>query len=795
MKLFTFLRLVFSAVFVFVASVNYAQTDGIQVVRGQVIDKTSDFPLMGALVEIDGIAKTMTDVDGYYKLDSIPLGRQTIIISFFGFQPVIKSNVLVTSGKQVEINVALEEVVFTMEEVVITGKKDKSKTNNENISVSGRTFSIEESKRFASSKNDPARMVQNFAGVSTSADDRNDIIVRGNSPLGVQYKLDGIVIPNPNHFGTLGTTGGPISILNNNNLANSDFLTGAFPAEYGNVQAGVFDLKLRTGNSEKREYVTQLGFNGLELGAEGPFTKKSRSSYVANYRYSTLGVFDALGISFGTAAIPQYQDGTFKLHFKTPKTGTISVFGMGGVSFIELLGSELDSDDLFAENDEDVRFDSKMAVVGVNQLLFFNDETSIRNFFSFSGSKTDILQHDLLFDSSFTEVDSRRLNYFNEFTQQSYTVGSEFKKKYSARLNTTFGVKADIHDFNFVDSVYSDDYNNYRILRSFDGITSMLSAFGHFQYKFDEYWILNGGIYSQLFTLNNTYVVEPRVGVQYHLKKQILSLGLGMHSQQQPFQVYLVESTNELTGESIGLTNKNLDFTKSAHVVLGYDLNLGNDWRIKAETYFQYIYNVPIELGEENTFSMLNAGADFGIPSVDSLINNGRGQNVGIELTGEKFYSKGYYFLSTFSLYNSNYIAGDKKWRNSAFNGNYTWNILGGKEFKIGKHNAIELDLKYTAAGGKRIVPIDLERSLLAGEAEFDDSRAYESRLDGYWRFDIRLGFRKEGKKITQEWAFDIQNVTNRQNIFSQEFDIKKGSIQTTYQLGMFPVAQYRVTF
>ena len=223
----------------------------------------------------------------------------------------------------------------------------KGELVNKMATVSARSFSVEESNRFAGSKNDVARMAQNFAGVQGADDSRNDIIIRGNSPSGVLFRMEGIDIPNPNHFARFGTTGGPISMLNNNVLSNSDFLTGAFPAEYGNAIAGVFDLKMRPGNNEDHEFMFQFGFNGLELMAEGPISKKRKSSYLVNYRYSTLQLFKYMGINFGSTAVPNYQDASFKLNFPS-KRGLTSVFGMGGYSTINILAEEADSSDLFA---------------------------------------------------------------------------------------------------------------------------------------------------------------------------------------------------------------------------------------------------------------------------------------------------------------------------------------------------------------------------------------------------------------------------------------------------------------
>ena len=789
MRLFLFLSGCFYIPFLFAQ-----QT---QTIRGQVKDVFTHQSIPGVLIEVlnqEKPLKGITDFDGYFKIDSVPLGRQTIQATYIGFIPSVKANILVTQGKQVQLLFELEEEVYEMDIVVIDGHKEKNKTLNENVSVSGRTFSTEETKRYAASKNDPARMAQNFAGVSTSADDRNDIIIRGNSPTGVQYKLDGIVIANPNHFGTFGTTGGPISVLNNNNLSNSDFLTGAFPAEYGNALAGVFDLRLKTGNNEKREYLGQVGFNGFELGAEGPFKKGSNSSYIANYRYSTLGVFQALGVSFGTVALPQYQDGTFKMHFNTKKAGTLSLFGMGGISYIDLLGSELKPDDLFGDRSEDVRFNSKMGTLGLNHLYFLNDNTSLKSFVSISGSSTNISVDKLFYNPS-NVLTGKLRDYDNAFSQTSYNIGTELKKKINSKSNIVYGLRSTIYQIHFVDSAYIEQYGNYRTLRNFNGANSLQEAFVQYQYKLNSKITTNSGLHTQHFSLNNSISIEPRLGAKYQLNnKQCFSIGTGLHSQTQPFQIYYLEDRIDSTNQSIGKTNDQLDFTKSAHFVIGYENTFAENWRFKVESYYQYVFNVPIQY-KDSTFSMLNVGADFGIPDVDSLKNDGKGKNYGLEFTLEKFFSKGYYFLSTLSLYNSEYLAADNVWRSTVFNGNYSYNILGGKEFKVKKHNALEFDLKYAYAGGRRHTPIDVEQSLISRETQYVKAMSYSQKFMPYWRFDVRVGYRKEGKKITQEWAFDIQNITNRKNIFSQDFNPNTGQFTTKHQLGFFPVAQYRITF
>jgi hypothetical protein len=290
-----------------------------QTVRGVVTDKESKQPLIGATVIILGsnpLQGSTTDDNGRFKIEKVITGRQTLKISYLGYNEVQIPNIVVNSGKEVVLNIELQENVVSKGEVVVTADRNKDKSNNEMAVVSARSFSIDETNRYAGALGDPARMVANFAGVSAPSDARNDIIIRGNSPSGLLWRLEGIDIPSPNHFSAQGSTGGPVSILNNNTLRNSDFFTGAWPAEYGNATSGAFDLKLRNGNNEKMEYTGQVGFNGFEGMVEGPIKKSKGSSFMASYRYSTIGLIgDLTGFTFGASGVPKYQDLTFKINF------------------------------------------------------------------------------------------------------------------------------------------------------------------------------------------------------------------------------------------------------------------------------------------------------------------------------------------------------------------------------------------------------------------------------------------------------------------------------------------------
>lgn len=763
-----------------------------QTVRGTVTDKQSKETLIGAAVVLadSGTFKgASTDIDGNFRIDNVEVGRRTFKITYLGYRENY-ATVIVTSGKEVVMNFELEQSVVTTKDVEIVAEREKDKANNQLATVSSRSFTIEETSRYAGSIGDPSRMAANYAGVSGANDSRNDIVIRGNSPLGLLWRLNGIEIPNPNHFGSLNSTGGPVSILNNNVLDKSDFMTGAFPAEYGNALAGVFDLQMRPGNNQKHEFLGQVGFNGFELGAEGPISRKNNSSYIINYRYSTLGVFNALGVNFGTgAAIPKYQDVSFKLDLPTQKFGKFSVFGIGGISYIEVLDSERDTtkENLYDNNvRSDGYFGNNLGVVGISHTYFFNSTTFSKINLSASQAgqeyKVDTIR----------EFDEASIpQYRNVSDQQKCTADISINKKFSAKNFVKAGVSVNDYHFNYSDSVV--DNGVWRTITQFEGNALLYKLYASWQHRFTDHLTLNSGVYSQIYDLNKTYSVEPRIGLKWEFRgNQSLSLGTGLHSQLQPHYVYVVET--KLANGSYVQTNKDLDFTKSIHGVLAYDRTIAKDIRLKVETYYQYLFDVPVEQ-RSTYFSVLNEGADFGISGVDSLVNEGTGANYGAELTLEKFYSRGYYFLLTASLFESKYKGGDGIERNTAFSGNYVGNILAGKEWTIRKKNVISVNLKLSYAGGKRYVPIDLEASQLAGGAVYDYDHAYENRRDDYFRTDLKVAYRINKKRSTLEYAIDFNNILDTRNVFNQTFNPKTGKLVTEYQIGFLPIPMFKITF
>jgi hypothetical protein len=795
------LRLAVSFLFAMTSTSLLAQST--QTIRGKVLDEVAQTPLIGVSVSVttaDGkLLGAVTDENGTYRIEKVPVGRQTIRITYIGYEEVTVPNVVVTAGKEIILNLGLTERVSNLEEIVITAdtKEDKTATNNDLAMVSSRSFNVDDTKRYAGAIGDPSRMAANFAGVVGGDDSRNDIVVRGNSPTGMLWQLEGINIPNPNHFGALVATGGPVSILNNNNLDKSDFITSAFPAQYGNATAGVFDLKLRDGNNEQKEFIGQIGFNGLEAGAEGPLSKNSKASYVANYRYSTLAIFQKLGLEFGTGSnTPLYQDLNFKVTVPVGTKSKVSFFGLGGMSEIDLLGSEADlenENNLYGSENEDQFPRYKTGVTGVTYERNLSEKTFLKLTGAASATAEDWYADSLVRNSE-SEVVARYRHGEAEFNTGKYSFTFFTRTKFNPKNSLTSGMTVDAMRFSLYNrSIYANlDRDTIRLDMS--ERTMLYQAHSTWRHRFTNHIALNTGAHFQYYLLNRQFAAEPRVSLQYTFSgSHSLSIGYGLHNQIQNITTsYMQTKTDD--GSAI-LTNKDLGFTTSNHYVLTYDWNISNQLRIKAETYYQTISNVPVER-KPTSFSALNTGVSFGPSDTDSLVNNGTGRNYGLELTIERFYAKGYYFLFTTSLFDSKYKGSDGIDRNTAFNTNYVFNALGGKEWKLGKNGKFfSFNMKVTTIGGKRLTPIDFEKSMQYQRTIYREVDAYSFQQDPYFRADIKLSYRKEYLKTTLEISLDLQNVTNNKNIFSQSYNPRTNSVATQYQQAFFPVPFMRFTF
>ncbi len=764
----------------------------VQTIRGVVKDNASQTPLPGvtvAVVTTNPLQGTTTDSQGNFRIEGVPVGRHTIKISFIGYEDHVISEMLVGTGKEVILTVGLSESLVQMQEVVISAsEQDKGQPINEMALLSARSVSVDETKRYAASVNDPARAALSYAGVSSTDDGSNNIVIRGNSPRGLLWRLEGVEVPNPNHFGDEGASGGGISILSVNMLDNSDFFTGAFPAEYGNALSGVFDIKLRKGNNEKREYAAQAGLLGLDFAAEGPFSRKSKASYLANYRYSTLGILDMIGVKIGGDAVPNFQDFAYKVHVPTAKAGVFSVWGIGGLSR-QIQKAEKDSlkwsenADRFQES-----FSSRMMAHGISHFMPLGQKTYLESVLTYSLNGSQFRYDSLT--SDYTPDTHYREQYTNQAGRLSVQLNHKFNAHHTVRTGFIY---SNLH-FDLFSEGRDEDFNN-QLVRYVEnnGNTYFMQAYAQWKYRISEKLTLNTGLHSLYFGLNGQTSLEPRAGIKWQFApRQAVGAGFGVHSRIEAMSAYFAEQRQP--DGSYVQPNRKLGFSKAQHYIVSYENQLFDDLRFKGEVYYQRLYNVPVNPSLSSSYSTINFEGGF---TTDSLVNTGKGQNYGLELTLEKFFTKNYYFLLNTSLYNSLYTATDGKERNTRFNGKFINSATAGKEFKVGKgrNNLIGINVRLLWAGGRRYTPIDLEKSREQGKAFYLDNRRFELQAPNYFRTDVRVSYRKNRPKASYILSLDIQNVTNRLNVYSQYYDQDKGDLATAYQVGLIPVLNYRIEF
>ncbi|MCW3125857.1 MAG: TonB-dependent receptor plug [Bacteroidetes bacterium] len=765
-----------------------------QTIRGQVLDGATQQPIEGAIIRLDDSTMTigeMTDSLGFFKLSDVPVGRRTFRISYLGYTDNVYPDMLVEASKEIILNVQMKDKASQLGEVAVYSSNRGVPVNNMAV-VSATSISVEETKRFVASAFDPARVALNFAGVASSGDLNNELVVRGNSPKGVMYKMEGVEIVNPNHFNSLGSTGGAISMLSSSTLATCDFYTGAFPAEYGNALSGVMDLRLRSGNNEQREHSFMLGITGIEAATEGPFSKKSKASYIVNYRYSTLALLGKFISNLGPSA-PDYQDLSFKINVPTTKAGTFAIWGLMGMNQAHH-NAVRDTSKWLTSYDSQGFFNRNIkGSYGVTHKIVLNDKSYLQSVLSFSGQGITEQDYALKNDAAltqYTQADIAIRDYRIRLSEQY-----NYKMTARSTLRTGFIFTASGYNYNF--HTWDNDSAKEVTTYASKGWTEMLQAYAQWQQMLSPKWTVNGGVhYTQLF-LNSSFAIDPRFSVQYKpATNHTLAFAAGLHSKPEDLSTLLFNKT--FGSAEVYLPNWNLKIPKAVHIVLGYTLVFAKDFQFKTELYYQYLFHQGVSQDSGSALSLGNASnfydANF---SNSSFISKGTGMNYGVDITLQKFFSKGYYFMATGSVFNSTYKTLTGKTYNTSFNRNYVVNVLGGKEFRVGKNKAtiIGLNGKFLIMGGNPYSPIDTMQSRIKQQSIIDVTRFNQERTPLYYRLDLGVSFRFNTKHATHTLMLDIQNVTSHMNVWYKYYDTTTNKVQYLYQQGLLPIFNYRVEF
>jgi len=771
-------------------------------IRGVITDGASGQPLpyvSVVLLESNPPVGTITDSAGYFRLNRLPVGRYDIQSSFVGYEPVVFREIMVGSGREVFVEIAMRENIQELGEVTIRPKVNKEAPLNQMALASARMFSVEEANRYAGGFDDPARLVTAFAGVSGCMSN-NGIAIRGNSPQFLQWRIEGVEAVNPTHFSDLtGIGGGIFTALSSQVLGNSDFFTGAFPAEYGNALSGVFDMQLRNGNNQNYEHTVQIGTLGIEFASEGPFAKGKQASYLFNYRYSTMALVADLapGLISEVGGI-RYQDLSFKMNFPTRRAGTFSVWGVGIIdNYSQYEPKDTTKWEFYFENMPELTgFDSdfiqRKAVGGVGHKLFIGEKSYLKSAlvanYSLNQVKGELIypRHDW---ERFPGIDMKNTNW-------SVTLNTSLNTKFSAAHTNRTGFVATglFYDLDYwmYPNIYDEpgypplDMLNYA---KDDGSSMALSAFTQSLIRLNSRLTANIGLHGMYFRINQKATLEPRLGIRWQaLPKHAFGLAYGKHSRRENTDYYFVKTPE--TGNE--LVNKSLDFAKAHHVVLSYDWSISEHLRLKAEPYFQYLYDVPVEKNSE--MSMINY-RDF-LLMLPFLVNEGKGKNYGIDFTLERYLRDGYYYLLTASLFESRYAGGDGIWRNTRLNRKYIFNALGGKEWNMGrqKQNMLSVSLRVTFQGGEHYIPIDDAASSFQSIV-FDNERAFKPQLPPEFIGHFTIGYTINRNRLAHEISLKMTNVTGNKEFVGYIYNPKKERYELYMGAVVIPNICYKINF
>jgi hypothetical protein len=690
---------------------------------------------------------------------------------------------MLNSGKELFLDISLKEAFSALDEVEVKAKIPREEAMNPMATLSARTFSMEEARRFAGGMDDPSRLASTYAGVTPSGLDNNEIVIRGNAAKGILWQLEGVEIPAPNHLAGMFSGGGINTMFSSNILANSDFFTGAFPAEYGNATSGVFDLKLRNGNSDKREYAFQVGSMGIDFALEGPFKKDSRASYLINYRYSTIGLLQ--GLMPNITGLPTYSDLSMKFYIPSKKAGIFSLWSINGKGNIK---SEMSRDTLDWETNMDsyqynIAYD--MTSSGINNRYIFNETTYLFTGLTFSATRYTN-------DNNYYLTDLTEIPVTNQDEVNSrLSLTSYINKKFNRRHTNRTGVIVNRLSYNF------DVANNTNVpvnpapdfFVNSKGGTYSARIYSQSKYYITENININAGIHLSYTGLNNEIIAEPRAGINWRFKPgHSLNFAYGKHSRMEPLRIYMMEVP---VGDNYEQLNKDLKITKAHHFILGYDVKLGKYTHLNTEIYYQKLYDVPVI--PDSTFSMLNyTSEDF---FAKAMTNDGTGRNYGIDLTLEQFLNRGFYYMMTSSVYSSKYVdSNDDEW-NTKYDQRFVFNALGGKEWKFKNDNIFGVNGKLTILGGKRQYPVDYEKSKKYKYVIYDGTKPYTVQLPAKYFVDVSFSYTVNRPIVSHSIILQAKNLLMQEESFGHAYNFRTGQIESYGLTIVYPYISYRIQF
>lgn len=717
-------------------------------IKGTVIDKASRQPLEFINVLVLGLGRGgVTDAEGHFNIGEVPPGIYRLQASAVGYKTILTPEYIV-STKDLTIQIETEENLTELEGVTVTASPFRRDPESP---VGLRIIGLQEIEKSPGANRDISRIVQSYPGVAFSpAGYRNDLIVRGGSPSENRFYLDGVEIPNINHFSTQGASGGPVGIINADLIREVNFYTGAFPTDRGNAMSSVLDFKLRDGDMERNSLKATLGASEVSLASNGHIGKKT--SYLVSVRQSYLQfLFDMLGLPF----LPTFTDAQFKLKTRFNANNELTILGLGGIDNMKL-NTKLDGEKAeyilsYLPKIQQETFTlgavyRHYAGIHVQSVVVSHSYLNNRNtkYLNNDESSADNLSLKL---RSVEQETKFRIENTSTFGNWKINFGANLD--YSQYTNTTFQRV-------YIDEGRTFDYHTYLGMWRW-------GIFGTINYATtDERFTASLGVRTDANNFSSGMKgmgdqLSPRLSLSYRLTDGLyLSGNAGLYYQLPPYTGLGFKDNNG------AWVNKYLRYMSVSQESLGLSWHPGNTFELSAEGFYKQYDKIPFSIADG--IPLACKGNDYGVIGNEALSSTAQGRAYGIEILMKWLIAKELNLASSFTLFKSEYRNNKQsEYIASAWDNRYIFNMSGTYNFP---HNW-SLGMKISCIGGAPYTPYDVEKSSLVtawnaqGRPYYDYTKYNTGRLPAFGQLDVRVDKTFYLKRCMLGFYIDLQNVTN----------------------------------
>lgn len=714
------------------------------IIKGTVRNAINNEVLPSVTVIIQGTTMgVLSDFDGNYVIDKLKPGLYNIEFKYIGFKSKVVYEIQVSNSKPSVVDVALEEESKSIAEVEV---KAAAFYKPQESPVSLRTIGVSEIKRNPGGNRDISKVIQSLPGVASTVTFRNDIIIRGGAPNENRFYLDGVEIPNINHFATQGSTGGPVGLINVDFVKEVDFYSGAFPSNRGNALSSVFDFKFKDGRTDRVGASLTLGSSDLATVVEGPIGKNT--TFIASYRRSYLQfLFKALELSF----LPEYNDFQFRIKTKIDEKNEITFIGLGALDDFSL--------NLDANKTEDQKYQLQtLPVFGQSNYTVGANYKRYRA----NGYSTLVLSRNYLNNTTekYTDNDKNKpiiLDYSSKEIENKIRIENTnlldgFKLNYGLNLESATYTNDTYNNTPFGIIDYSSELNFYKY-----GVFAQASK-GYLKERLQLSVGLRMDANTFSSTMNNPLdQLSPRLSASYALTEKIsINYNSGIYYQTPAYTVLGYRNAN---GD---LLNKNVKYISNRQQVLGVEYNTLSNLRFTLEGFYKHYTNYPMVVADGDTIPLANLGADFGVVGDRPVAKLTQGRSYGLEFLAQQKLQKGFYGIVALTLVRSEFQDKNEKYVASSWDNRYIVSLTGGKIFK----KNWEVGAKLRLSGGAPYTPFDIDRSSLIANYDInprgslDYSQLNTQRLGNFYQLDVRVDKKYNFKKFSFNIFLDIQNLT-----------------------------------